>query len=392
MYSMTNDSNYAVASRPQQSLESRLTTTPGTTRRSHRHVRSTVRSFYGLMAGLFMTSAAMAADTLVVNQTMTPSQFLESANGSYRFTFQTDGNLVVYRQSDGAALWASNTRNQGGVRLPLQSDGNLVLYTSGSTPLWATNTADTPANRLVMQNDGNLVMYSTANAPLWSTGIPTTGAVSYIGTSINASTAATLSITRPASVQPGDLMILFTQGGDGQLPDTQNGWTRFSSCFERDNGDTACSTSGVDLGLVGYYRVASSGGAFTYTLNRGNAGHITAAIHVVRGANNANPIYSATYLPNDGTGTASHCPSTAGISNGYHICAFAHDDPQQLSGFSPLTLRASLQSGGDYVHVASGALTTTGNTPIIRAQNVNILGPGEGRNDLQLAVAIRPAP
>ena len=359
--------------------------------------RPTLLRVLALLAALCLANAALAADTLVVGQSMSAGQRLDSANGSYRFVFQTDSNLVVRRVSDSAALWASNTNGQGGSRLTLQNDGNLVLYTSSNAALWSSRTAGTTGNRLIMQNDGNLTLYNASNAVIWSTNSgaeppPGGGTVTHVGTVLVETKNSSLSITRPSSVQPGDLMILFTQGGDGQLPDTVSGWTRFARCFERTNSDATCNDTGADLGLVAYYRVASTSGAASYTVNRGNAGHVIAAMVVVRGANTGNPIYSYTYLPRDGTGSASVCPSTAGVTGGHHICAFAHDDPQIIDGFSPLSFRGRILSGGDYVHMATRTLSVGGGTGSVRADNVNVLGPGEGRNDLQLAVVIRPAP
>lgn len=348
---------------------------------------------FGLVVGLCIAGAVHAADTLVVGQSMTLGQYLESNNAGYRFYFQTDGNLVVRRQSDQKALWASGSNGDGGTRLTLQSDGNLVLSASGGAVVWSTGTSNAAANRLTMQGDGNLVLYDTSGRPFWATNTvdtppPTTGGVSYIGFSKDETTSSTLSITRPSATRAGDLMILITQGGDGQLPDTQSGWTRFSRCFERDNGDTSCSDSGVDMGLIGYYRIASTDGAASYSLNRGQSGHIVAGLFVLRGANNASPVYSHAYLPNDKTSEESHCPSTAGVGGGHHICVYAHDDPQRLTGFGGLNLLGQVFSAGDAVHFTSAKLDGGGSTPHIRAKNDG--STSGGNNDLQLSIVIRP--
>jgi len=50
--------------------------------------------------------------------------------------FQTDGNLVLYNNA-GAAVWASNTANQGATRLSIDVSGRMAIY-RGSTALWAT--------------------------------------------------------------------------------------------------------------------------------------------------------------------------------------------------------------------------------------------------------------
>lgn len=132
------------------------------------------RLFLMLMSLLLATTAqAQVTDTLLANQSMAPNQYLQSQNGSHRMYLQGDGNLVVYRQSDGTPLWASNTRNQGGTRLTMQGDGNLVLYTSTNTPVWASNSVGTGGNRAVMRNDGIFAVYNAANLAVWSTEVGT---------------------------------------------------------------------------------------------------------------------------------------------------------------------------------------------------------------------------
>jgi hypothetical protein len=361
-----------------------------------RNTQETLRHLilaFGFIASLCAAHAVQAADSLIVGQSMTPGQYLESTNGSYRFNFQTDGNLVLRRKSDQTALWASGSNGDGGTRLTLQSSGNLALFTSGGSVVWSTGTSNAAANRLTMQGDGNLVLYNTSGSAYWATNTvdtqpPSSGGVSYIGFSKNETTASTLSIARASATRAGDLLILITQGGDGQLPDTQSGWTRFSRCFERGNSDTSCSDSGVDMGLIGYYRIASTDGSASYSLNRGQSGHIVAGIFVLRGANNASPVYSHAYLPNDSTSAESHCPSTAGISGGQHICIYSHDDPQSLTGFGGLSLLGQAFSAGDSVHFTSAKLSAGGNTPYIRARNEG--STDGGNNDLQLSIVIRP--
>jgi hypothetical protein len=74
-------------------------------------------------------------------QVLNPGQSIASGNGQFRFIYQLDGNLVLYRGS--SALWASGTNGRGvevGVCI-MQSDGNLVLYIPGRQdrirPIWA---------------------------------------------------------------------------------------------------------------------------------------------------------------------------------------------------------------------------------------------------------------
>jgi hypothetical protein len=119
--------------------------------------------------------AALAADTLFMGASLLPGQFITSANGLYKFTYQTDANIVLYRVSDGAALWAMQTVNgawgYSPGKLIMQTDGNLVAYDSANVAKWASNTWNKGVSpyRLVMQTDGNVVLYGGNNVPTWAT-------------------------------------------------------------------------------------------------------------------------------------------------------------------------------------------------------------------------------
>jgi hypothetical protein len=96
-----------------------------------------------------------------------------------RLVFQSDGNLVVYRNSDNAVLWASNTSGNPAACLAMQKDGNLVIYngtpsinkdvvTATGGVLWASGTNGQTNARVVMKADGSVGIYAagTAGSPL----------------------------------------------------------------------------------------------------------------------------------------------------------------------------------------------------------------------------------
>jgi hypothetical protein len=114
--------------------------------------------------------APMAAGSpfLAVNESLTPNTSLKSANGNYRLTLQSDGNVVLY-DSASKALWATNTEGKKGVRLVLQTDGNLVLYTSAGSAVWSSKTEGSGATRLLVKDDGNMVLQTSASATVWTT-------------------------------------------------------------------------------------------------------------------------------------------------------------------------------------------------------------------------------
>lgn len=106
-------------------------------------------------------------ESLVRNDTAGESELL-SANGTFRFVLQGDGNLVLYRTFDNKALWSSGTAGKAVKNVIMQGDGNLVMYDFSGNALWASNTAGRPGSFLVDQNDGNVVIYQP-NAPIWAT-------------------------------------------------------------------------------------------------------------------------------------------------------------------------------------------------------------------------------
>lgn len=59
--------------------------------------------------------------------------------------FQSDGNLVWYKINDGSVLWSSNTCStcrpgQRVARLSFQTDGNVVVYRNTGAAMWAVGT------------------------------------------------------------------------------------------------------------------------------------------------------------------------------------------------------------------------------------------------------------
>jgi hypothetical protein len=66
-------------------------------------------------------------DYLHPDESLGPDQSLRSPDGRYRFVYQGDGNLVLYR-SDGGYLWDSATNGKPVGRCIMQGDGNLVIH------------------------------------------------------------------------------------------------------------------------------------------------------------------------------------------------------------------------------------------------------------------------
>ena len=97
---------------------------------------------------------------------LAPGQQISSPDGRYRLTFQTDGNLVVYR-ADGFAVWWTGTVGISPNAAKMQPDGNFVVYDTANYPHWHTHTYGNPGAYLSMQNNGAIVLYTASGARLW---------------------------------------------------------------------------------------------------------------------------------------------------------------------------------------------------------------------------------
>lgn len=108
------------------------------------------------------------SSVLSSGQTMYKGDQIKSPDGSYRFAYQTDGNVVLYGPS--GAVWNNGKAGVASNKLVMQTDGNLVLY-NNSTAVWHTVTGGNGSSYLEVQNDGNAVVYkTTVNTSTWSTG------------------------------------------------------------------------------------------------------------------------------------------------------------------------------------------------------------------------------
>ncbi|KAB8038786.1 lectin [Silvanigrella paludirubra] len=123
---------------------------------------------------LFASMSAFSLDRLMPNQYITSGQRLDSARGCFHLDMQSDGNLVIYRSSNGQAIWSSKTQNTGTYFAVMQADGNFVTYNYAGKPTWNSRTNNHEGSWVVLQDDGNLVVYAyNSLRPLWSSGTVT---------------------------------------------------------------------------------------------------------------------------------------------------------------------------------------------------------------------------
>ncbi len=117
-------------------------------------------------------------DRLCCSAYMSGGARLTSQNGTYTLVMQTDGNLVLYNNVDGAgACWsAAGAFGHRGDVVTMQTDGNLVIYSSQTLPrsvIWASSTGNHSQQNYfaLVQNDGNFVIYTQDGSQvLWATG------------------------------------------------------------------------------------------------------------------------------------------------------------------------------------------------------------------------------
>ncbi|GAA1983286.1 hypothetical protein GCM10009838_51220 [Catenulispora subtropica] len=133
---------------------------------------------------MFFTTGVAHADTIVANFTLSfPDTYPGTTwySGNFELTFQSDGNLVLYRWTDWKVMWATGTWGYDGgkgpaTRIDWSSSGWAQIYNKYGERICylAHNNANggpyAPGGRAMLQDDGNFVFYTTADQPNWSTG------------------------------------------------------------------------------------------------------------------------------------------------------------------------------------------------------------------------------
>lgn len=105
------------------------------------------------------------------NTPLSSGVFLTSPNGLYTAKLQADGNLVIIK-SGIIILFAILAVDQtmAGGKLTFQTDGNLVLYRTNGSPYWnsATSGPNNPGNNyvLTLRDNGNLCIYDISGTDI----------------------------------------------------------------------------------------------------------------------------------------------------------------------------------------------------------------------------------
>jgi len=109
--------------------------------------------------------------TLRANTGIGVDQAVTSCGGAYALVMQNDGNLVMYRTADAAALWSTKTAGSRATRAWLSRDGSFATYDESwnPEPVWSAKTTGPTDAVLRVQDDGNLVIYDARNRAIWAT-------------------------------------------------------------------------------------------------------------------------------------------------------------------------------------------------------------------------------
>ena len=127
----------------------------------------------GMLTAAVMSATAATAPpptTLSANGVLGPNQYLQSADGHFRFIMRSTGDLVE-TIAGGRTLFLTDTGSHPGSRAVMQVNGSLVIYDPTNTAVYSTNSPTVGCPRLVVQNDGNVVIYGNTKAG-WADGAP----------------------------------------------------------------------------------------------------------------------------------------------------------------------------------------------------------------------------
>lgn len=108
-------------------------------------------------------------DTLHSGHVMRGGDALVSADGSYRFVMQLNGNLSVLLATTGRLIWSMKTAGHAGAWAVLQRDGNLAVHDKDGTVLATTQTGGHPKGSygLRMREDSDVTISTPGGDAFW---------------------------------------------------------------------------------------------------------------------------------------------------------------------------------------------------------------------------------
>ncbi|WP_159401194.1 hypothetical protein [Streptomyces sp. NRRL B-24484] len=122
------------------------------------------------------TTQAMAGgtwDAQAANFTLNQGDWYAGSfvnSSSAKLVFQSDGNLVLYSNDGGRALWASGSYGQGVNRMVWSASGYIKLQHDNDIVCTIGKLDSAPGGRAMVQADGNFVFYRYDGSAAWSSG------------------------------------------------------------------------------------------------------------------------------------------------------------------------------------------------------------------------------
>jgi hypothetical protein len=104
---------------------------------------------------------------------LTPGQSIWSPDAQFYLTYESGGNLVLYRESPHTKVWESGTNVPGVCRM--EGYGTLVIYAQGERQVWSSNSSGSGGSRLLVRNDGKVAIYQPDGRQLWIVPSPPIG-------------------------------------------------------------------------------------------------------------------------------------------------------------------------------------------------------------------------
>jgi hypothetical protein len=126
---------------------------------------------FGLAGGnaFAVTASTVASFTLQQSDWSNTGTYYD--NGVVLLVFQSDGNLVLYSEATGNAVWASGTNGRGATDLDWSASGYIKIKNSSGTTLCTVGALNpAPGGVADVQSDGNFVFYNTSGTATWSSG------------------------------------------------------------------------------------------------------------------------------------------------------------------------------------------------------------------------------
>jgi hypothetical protein len=138
--------------------------------------RSTLILKYRLGRGHLQPPAGLYS-----GERLNTNDVIQSPSRTFRLVMQADGNLVEYRATDDAPVWASGTNwshpvvDNTGAKfdniaqyVELQVDGNFVVYDRNRSPQWASGTDKHPGAHMNLEDTGKIVISDSNGVTLWT--------------------------------------------------------------------------------------------------------------------------------------------------------------------------------------------------------------------------------